>query len=249
MLSKDLRERIIIWHYEDGMPPVEVAALAGCCVRSVYNVLQLYNRFGATSNPYARLRGRHRTLTTADVNYLHSLLLANPTLYLDELQQQLLDARGVNVSLATISRTLHRLHLSHKNTASPALEQNEMLRAVWQAAHGDIPLEYIVWIDESAVDDRTNQRRMGWAEVGRACVQRATFLRGQRYSVLPALTCDGIIALDLFEGSVTKERFLEFLHQQLVMSIQMSLMLQTLKTISGPTAHAVPRTTECRDYG
>ncbi|KIK76653.1 hypothetical protein PAXRUDRAFT_103740, partial [Paxillus rubicundulus Ve08.2h10] len=35
------------------------------------------------------------------------------------------------------------------------------------------------------------------------------------YSVLPALCMDGIIALDIFEGSVNKERFLTFVHQQL----------------------------------
>ncbi|KAI0713719.1 hypothetical protein C8Q76DRAFT_578143, partial [Earliella scabrosa] len=36
-----------------------------------------------------------------------------------------------------------------------------------------------------------------------------------RYSILPALSTDGIIALDILEGSVNKERFLEFLNDQL----------------------------------
>ncbi|KAJ7114390.1 hypothetical protein C8R44DRAFT_587349, partial [Mycena epipterygia] len=35
-----------------------------------------------------------------------------------------------------------------------------------------------------------------------------------RYSVLPALTTEGIVALDIFEGSVNKERFLGFLRDQ-----------------------------------
>ncbi|KAE9399506.1 hypothetical protein BT96DRAFT_759627, partial [Gymnopus androsaceus JB14] len=37
-----------------------------------------------------------------------------------------------------------------------------------------------------------------------------------RFSILPALTVDGIIALDLFEGTLNKERFLQFLRQDLV---------------------------------
>ena len=61
---------------------------------------------------------------------------------------------------------------------------------------------------ESRVDDHTNQRTHGRAAVGLACVRRATFIRGQRYSILPALTSDGIIALDIFEGSVNKEKFI-----------------------------------------
>ncbi|TFK79998.1 hypothetical protein K466DRAFT_450136, partial [Polyporus arcularius HHB13444] len=36
-----------------------------------------------------------------------------------------------------------------------------------------------------------------------------------RFSLLPALSVDGIIALDLFEGSVTKNRFISFVRDQL----------------------------------
>ncbi|TDL16346.1 hypothetical protein BD410DRAFT_707703, partial [Rickenella mellea] len=35
-----------------------------------------------------------------------------------------------------------------------------------------------------------------------------------RYSVLPALTADGYVGLDIFEGSVTKERFIQFVSGQ-----------------------------------
>ena len=82
--------------------------------------------------------------------------------------------------------------------------------------YGDIPAEYFVWLDELSVDDKTNQRTDGWAPLGHPCVHRATFIREQRYSVLPALTCEGIIALDIFEGSVNKERFMQFLNKDLV---------------------------------
>ncbi|KAF8836983.1 hypothetical protein BDN67DRAFT_871897, partial [Paxillus ammoniavirescens] len=36
-----------------------------------------------------------------------------------------------------------------------------------------------------------------------------------RYSVLPALCTEGIIALDIFENSINKEHFLAFIQQQL----------------------------------
>ncbi|EIW58335.1 uncharacterized protein TRAVEDRAFT_124639, partial [Trametes versicolor FP-101664 SS1] len=36
-----------------------------------------------------------------------------------------------------------------------------------------------------------------------------------RFSLLPALSLDGIIALDIFEGSVNKERFIAFVHGEL----------------------------------
>jgi hypothetical protein len=50
------------------------------------------------------------------------------------------------------------------------VEHNELLHATWIAAHGDIPKEYIVWIDEAGIDDHTNQQEVGWARLGQACV-------------------------------------------------------------------------------
>jgi hypothetical protein len=142
---------------------------------------------------------------------MRSILQANPALYLDEPQENLLSVRDVKVSIATISRALRGMALTHKEQAKKAAERNEMLRARWRAEYGDIPAEYFVWLDESSVDDKTNQRNGGWAPLGRPCVHRATFIRGQRYSVLPVFPCDGIISLDIFEGSVNKERFIQFL--------------------------------------
>jgi hypothetical protein len=155
-------------------------------------------------------------LNAGDMNYIASLLDANPALYLDEIHDRLLQYRNVDVSQSTLSRAMHRMALSHKKVSPEALERNELLRATWQAAHAEIPADYIVWLDESSVDNRTNHRKRGWAQVGRACTRREFFARGQRFSVLPALACVGYIAVDIFEGSVNKERFMTFLRQQVV---------------------------------
>jgi transposase len=215
-ISQQLRERIVIWRYEEHKKASEIALLAGCAESTIYEILRLYRDFGQVNNPYCRQRGRPRTLEQGDMHYIHSILEANPTLYVDEIQQQLFEVRDVDVSIATIFRALRRLAITHKHIAKEASERDELVRATWQAEYGDIPREAFVWLDESSVDDRTNQRRNGWALLGRACVRRDTFIRGQRFSVLPALTVDGIIALDIFEGSVTKDRFIQFIQDQIV---------------------------------
>ncbi|KDR74284.1 hypothetical protein GALMADRAFT_43474, partial [Galerina marginata CBS 339.88] len=96
-----------------------------------------------------------------DVNYISSLIDANPVIYLDEVHDRLVQYRNIDVSLSTISRALHKLALSRKQVSPAAAERNELLRATWQAAYADIPADYIVWLDESSVDDRTNHRQMG----------------------------------------------------------------------------------------
>ena len=77
-------------------------------------------------------------------------------------------------------------------------------------------LDLFVFVGESAIDNRTIQHPSGRSIVGGHSTSRCTFFHGKRHSILPALSSDGIITLDIFEGSVTKERFLQFLHEQVV---------------------------------
>lgn len=42
------------------------------------------------------------------------------------------------------------------------------------------------------------------------------FVRGKRYTILPALTLDGFVAIDIFEGSCDKKKFVDFVLDQVV---------------------------------
>ncbi|KZV78465.1 hypothetical protein EXIGLDRAFT_592507, partial [Exidia glandulosa HHB12029] len=72
-----------------------------------------------------------------------------------------------------------------------------------------------VCIDESAVNERTARRERGYSEVNTRCVQRELLARGTTFSMLPALSLDGIIALDVFEGAVNRERLLSWIFHEL----------------------------------
>jgi hypothetical protein len=77
--------------------------------------------------------------------------------------------------------------------------------------------DMLMFGDEAVKDERTSARRQGWLLQGTRCVQRKCFVRGQRYSIFPILTLDGIITYDIVEGTVTSDQFLQFL-QELVVS-------------------------------
>ena len=74
----------------------------------------------------------------------------------------------------------------------------------------------LMFTDETAKDVRTCFQKTGWVKVGKRCAQRKCFVRGRRYSILPVLTLDGLITWDIIEGSVTTERFVEFLRENVV---------------------------------
>ena len=76
--------------------------------------------------------------------------------------------------------------------------------------------DMLMFVDEAARNKRTSGRTKGWSLVGKRCVQRRCFGRGQRFSILPILTLDGIITYDIIPGSVTSERFLQFLRELVV---------------------------------
>ena len=216
-LSDDLKDKIVKWYYEDQETMKEIAVQARCSIGTVSNVLRLYREYGKFKDPFRQRTGRPPKLSEADLKFLDAIVVANPSLYLDEIQQKLKDVREVEVSIATLARALASLELTRKQITKAAYERDEELRTLWEAMMAEYnDPEVFVALDESAVDGRTGQRGYGRSRVGNPCVKRMTFLRGVRYSILPALTTDGMIALDVFEGSITKEKFLYFLREQVV---------------------------------
>lgn len=125
-VSLELRERIIAWRYELHMSISDIMRLSSRCEKTVHNILKSFrendNLFG---HPVIERRGRKRLLDRDDLNYLESILRAEPGLFLDEVQEKLRIVRDVEVSITTISRTLNRLAITHKHIAKEAAERNE----------------------------------------------------------------------------------------------------------------------------
>jgi hypothetical protein len=76
--------------------------------------------------------------------------------------------------------------------------------------------EQLIFIDESAKDERTSCRQYGYSSRNQPAIKKVVFLRGTRYTILPALSLDGIIALDIMEGSCNKEKFRNFILSKVV---------------------------------
>jgi len=76
--------------------------------------------------------------------------------------------------------------------------------------------EQLIFLDESAKDERTLSRSYGYSFINQVISHKVVFLRGVRYTILPALTLDGFIACDIMKGSCSKERFCTFILSQVV---------------------------------
>jgi hypothetical protein len=76
--------------------------------------------------------------------------------------------------------------------------------------------EQLIFIDESAKDERTLTRLYGYSPVNTRAKKNVVLIRGKCYTILPALSLEGFIAVDIMEGSCNKERFQTFVLTQLV---------------------------------
>jgi len=76
----------------------------------------------------------------------------------------------------------------------------------------------MVWTDKSSKDDRTIYHHYGRAAAGQRAVIDAQFVRGEHYSILPAMTVDGYIATRIIPGSVGGTEFFDFIVEDVVHS-------------------------------
>jgi hypothetical protein len=71
-------------------------------------------------------------------------------------------------------------------------------------------------LDEASKDERTLSRGYGYSLKNTLAVKKIVFVRGTRYTILPALSLQGIIAVNIMEGSCTKEKFKDFVISNVV---------------------------------
>ena len=181
----------------------------------------LHQKFGVPYNPHARQWGLHpHCLTTIDLSFIHALLNQQHTVYLDEIQEQLLLCRSVKVSISTLMCTLHWLHFTNEDVSGKALEHNDHDHMIYMNRITELVpnLDMFMFGDKASKDERMSNRCRGWSQRGTWCVQRKCFMQGKKFSVLPIITLNSIITHDIIKGSVTTKKFVNFLHELVVLS-------------------------------
>ena len=148
---------------------------------------------------------------------LRELIQESPELFLDELRLWLALYHDIQISTTALHDNLRQLGLTRKIIRRAAAERDHELRANWMYdILSTYSAEQMVIIDESSKDGRTLIRKYGRAASGDDPVLTVSLDRGMRYSILPALTLDGYIAVRAVEGSINGEEFFDFIVNDLV---------------------------------
>ena len=150
-------------------------------------------------------------------------------MYLSEPQRRLEVKQGVSVHTSTISQSLHHAGYSVKNVSISVLEQNEEDRCQYLLTVGlSFTAEQLVFVDESACNWITTHRTCAWSPVGNCARRHNYFIHGKRwvpsgscvicchlsalrYSILLALSLDGILHLAIQDWPYTAVEFNSFI--------------------------------------
>ena len=217
-VSRDLKDRIPILFHQQGFSIKEICNFLGIRKSLVYKTLSYARTYGISYNPWPCRQGWKRVLSQGDVKFIIALVNCRHCIYVDEIQKQLFTERGRSVSITTVLNTLRHLHYSRKGISARALERDDLLCSAFMNKIADEVTnpDMLMFVDEAARNNKTSARTRGWSLVGKRCVQRRRFGRGERFSILPILTLDGIITYDIVSGPVTSKRFLQFLRELVV---------------------------------
>jgi DDE superfamily endonuclease len=91
------------------------------------------------------------------------------------------------------------------------LERNEQDRAEFQTLiRTYFRPEQLVFADESHFNRLTLRRPYAWSIRGERATRHEFFLRGTKYSILPAISMDGILHLEVLENAITGNDFFRF---------------------------------------
>ncbi|CAG8551735.1 11571_t:CDS:2, partial [Acaulospora morrowiae] len=215
-LSDDLRWRVVYLHL-DGYSKKKISSYLYISRSTVNRILCLYRRWGCVKDPFKGTRGRRKIFHHNDMKVLKSLVNEKVDWYLDELVVEMERRSGKKVSVPTLWRALKFCGITRKKLCKAAMERNELLRSAFIAKIGESYFpEQLIFIDESSKDERSLSRAYGYSFINRRAEKKVVFVRGKRYTVLLALTQEGIVAIDVMEGSCSKMRFREFILSKVI---------------------------------
>ena len=119
-------------------------------------------------------------------------------------------------SILHMCRLLKESNFSRKKLQLVASQRDSMLREIFVLATSLFDLNMMVFIDESGSDRRDAIRKFGYGLRGKPAKRQKLLVRGQRVSIIAAMTTECILEVKVVKGTVTGEIFLDFVKNLLL---------------------------------
>ena len=198
------------------LPFRSIAKNLSISVGIAHNIFKRFQSTGEVDPKPATRRESLRKLDNHHKLYVIGLIVASPDLQLSELVSKVQEITGITVHVSTICRLLAEHGFTRKKVQHVALQRRMDLRAAYMASVYMISEEMFVWVDESGSDSKDQLRKYGYALRGERAICRRLLVRGKRISAVAALSSEGLVALELMDGSVDGDAFFDFVRGSLI---------------------------------
>ena len=205
--ANDLRWRIVYQRIGMDLPFERIARNLNVSISTAYRINTRYQSLQRRRPDLRRLDDRSQL-------FVVGLVLANPSLYLNELCHKVYEVYGVNVSPSTICRTLMSYQITRKKVRYIALQRCDSFRGAFMAQSFMFSTDKFVWIDETGSDARDQARKYGYALRGQAPVMQRFHSRGRRTNAMAAICTS--VCLELTTTTVNQEVFFDFIRGSLI---------------------------------
>src|ERR1700685_3263645 len=210
-ISKDIKDRIL-WLRGNGYITDDISDMFGVSLQSIQRWQSNFNQYGSVIPPRNPLQGRPHTLNANTRHDLCTMLDESPELFLDEIQDWVAVSHDIGLSKSALHYLIRDAGLTYKLLHKAASERDEEARETFHTFMREhLVAEQVVTADETSKDDQTIFRRWGRSPLGNQATIDADFVRGERFSIVAAITVDGYIGTCVVPGSVDGDEFFDFI--------------------------------------
>ena len=215
-ISKDIKD-CILWLRGNGYITDDISDMFGVSLQSIQRWQSNFNQYGSVIPPQNPLQGRPHTLNADQRHDLFTMLDESPELFLDEIQDWVAVSHDIGLSKSALHYLIRDAGLTYKLLHKAASERDEEAREAFRTFMREhLVAEQVVTADETSKDDRTIFRRWGRSPLGNQATIDADFVRGERFSIVAAITVDGYIGTCVVPGSVDGDEFFDFIVEDVV---------------------------------
>ena len=177
--------------------PVKLIAVdllpSGPKERTIHDILVRY-RAGMLLTGRERRRRADRALTGERLQLLMRMVTNNPTKFLDEMQQGLVDLDGVHVSTSVLCETLKKVGLTRRKIYTLSANYCEWKRILfWRKYNALYSVEQMVFTDESGVSKHDTMRQFQRYWRGARSPNRYVYVGGKRHTMIPVMSIHGVL--------------------------------------------------------
>ena len=213
--SADLRWRAVWLVLLRKMSYNEAGDILFMSEQSVRRYVDQYQSTGDVE-PTKHRHGPEKMLNEAEMIIVIQLLAARPSMYLDEIQEELYKRTGTYVHNSTICHTMQYLGFCRKRLQRIALQCSDDLRGKFMAEISLFDPAMIVWVDESGFNRRNTIRAYGYSLRGMRAIDHQLKHGGVRINSIGIMSYLGVEDVYILEDTVDGDTFEDFCRKCLI---------------------------------